>query len=58
MGSKVFKVIAIAIYAIMQLPVKILAYSVAAIDNMIAETKRHTRRYRACQNTLNYLQKH
>jgi len=58
MGGKIFKVIAIAIYAIMQLPIKILAYSVAAVDNMIAEMKRHTRRYRAYQNTLNYIRKH
>lgn len=58
MGGKIIKVIAIAIYAIMQLPIKILAYSVAAIDNMIAEMKRHTRRYRAYQNTLNYIRKH
>lgn len=58
MGSKVFKVIAIAIYAIMQLPITILAYSIAAIDNMVAETKRHTRRYRAYRNTLNYIRKH
>lgn len=58
MGGKIFKVIAIAIYAIMQLPIKILAYSVAAIDNMIAEMKRHTKRYRAYQNTLNYIRKH
>lgn len=58
MGGKIFKVIAIVIYAIIQLPIKILAYSVAAIDNMIAEMKRHTKRYRAYQNTLNYIRKH
>ena len=58
MGSEIFKVIAITIYAIIQLPIKILMYSVAAIDNMVAEMKRHTRRYRAYQNTLNYIRKH